>query len=668
MNNNQKTVKLKFNSKIIDQLGTDMYQHPVAAIAELISNAWDADAENVEITYPTENITEPSAEIIIKDDGLGMSFEDFQDKYLNVGYNRRGNQVNATTPKGRKIMGRKGLGKFAGFGIASLIEIESISAVTGEHFIFKMDLEEFQAHDEDGTGFDFTEKEWPVEIYESSNPQKCSSHGTTIKLKKLTLSQNIRTDFPQSMSRRFILHNQNDNFQITINSKPLPEDDTFNLIRYDFPSDYTAEEKEGLNIKIEDSYAVEELDGHPFKWRIAFTTTPAKKELNGISIFASNKIAQNPFFFNLTGNISAQHALAYLVGQIRADFVDSFPKDMIGPERQRINWSRQEVNSFMLWGQAKIRELTDLWKKRRTKAKQEIIENKINKFGERLDQLQPTERVSLKKALNRIAEIEELNEDKFEIFAESLLVAAENGRLQQLIVDIGEQKEQFDAGKFLELLAEEKILAAVQIGETIYNKIQVLKTLYAKINNGENENPLRDFIAQHPWILSPQYETFIIEKSLKNIIIQYFDQKPNEAEITDAKEHFRKRVDLILRNKISDELVIIEFMKPSEKLDRDHITRTELYTDIVEEYCSITTPEHRKFSLKAAFIIANELAGTLASFAKKKSANTPPLYILDWATLLLNSKMSFEEYFCLLTDQAPEDFRIKSMKNNFKKP
>ena len=114
----------------------------------------------------------------------------------------------------------------------------------------------------------------------------------------------------------------------------------------------------------------------------------------------------------------------------------------------------------------------------------------------------------------------EYNEDKFEIFAESLLVAAENGRLQQLIVDIGEQKEQFDAGKFLELLAEEKILAAVQIGETIYNKIQVLKTLYAKINNGENENPLRDFIAQHPWILSPQYETFIIEKSLKNIIIQ----------------------------------------------------------------------------------------------------------------------------------------------------
>lgn len=64
MNNNQKTVKLKFNSKIIDQLGTDMYQHPVAAIAELISNAWDADAENVEITYPTEKLQNPVRKLL----------------------------------------------------------------------------------------------------------------------------------------------------------------------------------------------------------------------------------------------------------------------------------------------------------------------------------------------------------------------------------------------------------------------------------------------------------------------------------------------------------------------------------------------------------------------------------------------------------------------------
>lgn len=99
MTTTDKTVKVRFNSRIIDQLGTDMYQSPVSAIAELISNAWDADAENVTITYPTENITSPDAEIVIKDNGVGMSFEELQDKYLNIGYNRRGANMQSFTKK-----------------------------------------------------------------------------------------------------------------------------------------------------------------------------------------------------------------------------------------------------------------------------------------------------------------------------------------------------------------------------------------------------------------------------------------------------------------------------------------------------------------------------------------------------------------------------------------
>lgn len=665
MTTTDKTVKVRFNSRIIDQLGTDMYQSPVSAIAELISNAWDADAENVTITYPTENITSPDAEIVIKDDGVGMSFEELQEKYLNIGYNRRGKNMQSFTEKGRLIMGRKGLGKFSGFGIANLIEIESVSQSTGERFVFKMDLNEFRACDTDN-GFDFTAKSWPLEIYEQPDLARMEEHGTTIRLRHLTLSQNIRSDFAQSIARRFVLHSQNDNFNIIINSEPVPSDDTFNLLKYDYPKDYTEEEIESLGITVdEDGYATENIDDHEIKWRIAFTNTPATKEINGISIFAANKIAQNPFFFNLTGNISAQHALAYLVGQVKADFVDSFPQDMIGPERQRINWTKPELASFLQWGKDKIRELTDLWKKRRAKAKHEVIESKVTRFGERMNKLQPTEQKALRKAINKIAEIEELGEEKFEVLTDGLLIAAENGRLQQLIVDIGEQKDNFDAGKFLELLAEEKILSAVQIGETIYNKIQVLKMLYDKVNSRERENPIRDFIAEHPWLVSPAYDTFLKETNLKNIIINYFEQKPKEAEIEEAKEHFRKRVDLILINKNSNELVILEFMKPDEKLDLDHIGRTELYMSIVEEYCGIPNPsDFRRYSLKAAYIIANGLAGTIAGMAKKKAKNDPPLYILDWATLLDNSRRNFEEYLDLIINQAPDDFRIRTMKES----
>jgi hypothetical protein len=40
----EKKLRLSFHGRIIDSLGIQMYQSPVAAVAELIANAWDADA------------------------------------------------------------------------------------------------------------------------------------------------------------------------------------------------------------------------------------------------------------------------------------------------------------------------------------------------------------------------------------------------------------------------------------------------------------------------------------------------------------------------------------------------------------------------------------------------------------------------------------------------
>ena len=39
-------------------------------IAELVSNAWDADARNVYINF----VNEPEKAITVRDDGIGMTF------------------------------------------------------------------------------------------------------------------------------------------------------------------------------------------------------------------------------------------------------------------------------------------------------------------------------------------------------------------------------------------------------------------------------------------------------------------------------------------------------------------------------------------------------------------------------------------------------------------
>jgi hypothetical protein len=67
-------LRIKFAGRLIDLLGHQMYGGPVPAVAELVANAWDADAEKVEIILPAD-IKSEGAEIIVRDYGTGMSFQ-----------------------------------------------------------------------------------------------------------------------------------------------------------------------------------------------------------------------------------------------------------------------------------------------------------------------------------------------------------------------------------------------------------------------------------------------------------------------------------------------------------------------------------------------------------------------------------------------------------------
>ena len=125
-----KELVMTFHGRILDQLGSQTYQSPVASIAELVSNAWDADAETVNVWLP-DGVGE-GVEVVIKDDGSGLTYKECQSRYLNIGYCRRGKKpVARTEEKKRVVLGRKGIGKFAGFGIARIIRVDTISKSTG---------------------------------------------------------------------------------------------------------------------------------------------------------------------------------------------------------------------------------------------------------------------------------------------------------------------------------------------------------------------------------------------------------------------------------------------------------------------------------------------------------------------------------------------------------
>ena len=104
---NHKVLRMSYSGRIIDQLGIQMYQSPVAAIAELIANSWDADSAAVLIGLPND-ISDADAEISIEDDGNGMTFKECEERYLNVGYCRRGDNPLERTPQKRFLSEKVG--------------------------------------------------------------------------------------------------------------------------------------------------------------------------------------------------------------------------------------------------------------------------------------------------------------------------------------------------------------------------------------------------------------------------------------------------------------------------------------------------------------------------------------------------------------------------------
>lgn len=92
---------MKFDPNTIEHLGVKMYSTLPPIIAEIVSNAYDAEASNVEIWLFDKK---PEKEIVIKDDGHGMSFEEINSQFLRIGRNRRRDTQSQKSKNGKRFV------------------------------------------------------------------------------------------------------------------------------------------------------------------------------------------------------------------------------------------------------------------------------------------------------------------------------------------------------------------------------------------------------------------------------------------------------------------------------------------------------------------------------------------------------------------------------------
>ncbi len=122
MSTNDKEYEINVDPRILELLGPNLYTNIYYVLAELVANAYDADAKNVYIISEKDSI-------IVEDDGHGMSYENGDiKKFLNVAGVSRTNENDSSTRSGSRMkMGRKGVGKLAALSVSESVDILTIT-------------------------------------------------------------------------------------------------------------------------------------------------------------------------------------------------------------------------------------------------------------------------------------------------------------------------------------------------------------------------------------------------------------------------------------------------------------------------------------------------------------------------------------------------------------
>lgn len=354
---------------VLDHLGRSLYRSFVTVLGEAISNAWDADAKNVRI-YIDRN----KNSFFIKDDGTGMTADDFQKKFLKIGYTKRKNGQTAS-PEGRPYIGRKGIGKLALLSCAKKITIISKTKVT-----------DYVGGVIDNSGLDqainkdLTPQEYPLEKHDLTTFKPYTENhekGTIIYFENIKDGIKNRLDFLKKIIALYFRFSLlDDSFNIFLGDEKVTLDDLNDLAEKtqflwninDLADPYI--DKKLTKLK-EPGKAIE-MDGN-VKGFIASVSKPSHlkiftmDERVGVDLFVNGRLRER----NILAHIPmARLAENYLYGQIHFDDLDN-EKDRFATSREGIIANDPKYKEFLDNLKKKISEIFEDWDKWRIKHRED---------------------------------------------------------------------------------------------------------------------------------------------------------------------------------------------------------------------------------------------------------------------------------------------------------
>lgn len=370
--------RFNISLQILNHLGRNLYRNFITVLGEAISNSWDADAPNVRVEIDREKNT-----MSICDDGVGMSKEDFQNKFLKIGYTKR-STGQSKTRKGRPFIGRKGIGKLALLSCAKNITI--LSKVKGGELVGGViNNEELdQAIKDDLNSNEYSLGAPSVEAFNQSETL-LQEQGTLIIFDQLNDGIRNRMEYICTLVAlhfRFSLIDKE--FSIYINGKLVTADALSDLAAttefiwktdgFNDPFlDLCHPVKETSLLKIDNPIAAPNL---PFSGFIASVEKPSHLKVRGLSderlgidLFVNGRLREKDFFRNIS---SSKHVASYLYGQIHINNLDDGGSiDRFTSSREGVLGNDPLIRDYLVYFEEMLRSVGNEWDKFRLKHKED---------------------------------------------------------------------------------------------------------------------------------------------------------------------------------------------------------------------------------------------------------------------------------------------------------
>lgn len=622
---------MKFAGGLIKHLGLQMYSGPVSAIAELVANAWDAMTTEVKITLPVGKPLSASDTIMVEDNGHGMTYDETIDKYLVVGLDRRKKEGDLTQPYGglkrRKLMSRKGIGKLAGFGIATIMEVRTVKGGVITHF--RMDFDKMTEGDAYVRNYE------PEELADSGTLTK-ERPGTRITLKNLKVSKPVDgAAFATSMARRFAILS-NANFSVYLNGSRIKKGE--------MPFQFRYPKKRG-------SWQEEKVPGAgKVRWWAGFTEKPiGEDEARGIVVFARGKLVQAPWFFDLSGGAFGQHGMQYMTGEMEADFLDATEgEDLVATDRATVLWDDNAAAAVLKeWGRAKVKELLKSWAEGRVQKKRMRPEiKKYLAYGERLPD---REREIYNNYIQKITSIPQMDDEgTLDELAKFGYAALTNKHVLDMIKQINAASPQ-DSAKIGEILAEWDIVEAISAAQQVKGRVEIIRKFEQMIKNGVPEKPdMQEYVKEHAWLLDPAWAPYQHEKSLDTLLEKQFGVKKTKGKAG------KKRVDYFCLA-AANQSQIIELKRPGVKVGMKELQQIQNYVMFLREETKKTTQPELKMDHVGGMLIYSDIGSGQGIGTMIDSLAKDGIYVMRWGDVLRRTETLHKDFLNAVKGRAPSD-------------